>query len=134
MNIKLLLSNNTIFTRKQVANCNQHLSIFLFLFAQKKKQKKGPTRTKSFESSIIRHLLDSTFKWFRAARGLSARSLFYLWIKKMLVNKGQGAWHKIVLRTFDVSKNFNFYFKIWFLSDSSNNKLWSCCLNLNIKT
>jgi len=31
------------------------ISIFLFLFAQKKKQKKGPTRTKSFETSIIRY-------------------------------------------------------------------------------
>jgi len=63
-----------------VPNRKLLLSIFLFLFAQKKKQKKGPTRTKSFESSIIRHLLDSTFKWFRAARGLPAQSLLYLWL------------------------------------------------------
>jgi len=40
------------------------------LFAQKKKQKKGPTRTKSFETPIIRHNFDQLFKWFRAARWL----------------------------------------------------------------
>ncbi|HPU95155.1 MAG TPA: hypothetical protein PK398_03190, partial [Candidatus Gracilibacteria bacterium] len=63
---------------------------FLFLFAQKKKQKKGTTRTKSFESSITRHFFDSTFKGFRTARGLPAQSKFYLGFKKMLVNGGQG--------------------------------------------
>jgi len=45
------------------------ISIFLFLFAQnpdsyREKQKKVPTRTKSFETSIIRHNLDQLFKWF----------------------------------------------------------------------
>jgi len=49
------------------------------LFAQKKKQKKGTTRTKSFESSIIRHNLDSNFQMIsRSAWTPHTRTAFSL--------------------------------------------------------
>jgi len=64
---------------------------FIFLFGQKKKQKKATTRTKSFE--IFDYWLHPWFNFsndFAQRVDSLAQELLFLWFKKMYVKKMWG--------------------------------------------
>jgi len=64
---------------------------FIFLFGQKKKQKKATTRTKSFEILLLGTALIQLFKWFRAARGLPRTRTAFSLIQKDVCQENVGA-------------------------------------------
>jgi len=64
---------------------------FSFFVWPKKETKKGHHAHQIiWNLRLLVTSLIQLFKWFRAARGLLAQELLYLWFKKMYVNKMWG--------------------------------------------